>query len=428
VDLSGREERMQRARPDPVLHAAGGSTYILADARALVIGVLGAVAVVNPSFGLRGGALLSFGVLLSNLVRLRITGSGLWAILYAVTAILSAGWSNAAEWSGIANVVACVTLFLAAQTSIQRRRDVFIVCGGIIAGSIVGVVRILLGDNADIRWSYVSEAARIGLANVNVNATAYSFVTSAALLTIFIHVSRFKVGALMGSLACGLLLYVGILLNGTRGALIGFVALLVWLGFTRINGVMFDWLLGAFVVGSAIVSMGILEGWISGEAGGGTARTSGDLSGRLALWPLARRAIVERPILGHGVDSFQGMNSLGSNAHNWALDVTVSVGLLGLFLFVGVLYLAVVVEPRGWRDPRRTTVVGAYIIVSTPILLTGFWIQSSVFWLSLAIISRLAVVESKGSVPERHVGGNRFRSAQLRDSSLGRLRATKVSP
>ena len=173
----------------------------------------------------------------------------------------------------------------------------------------------------------------------------------------------------------------------------GLVALLVWLLFTRLHGVLFGWLIGIFALSSLALSLGVLDGRIVGFIGGPSTRESGDLSSRLAVWPIARDFIVERPILGYGVDSFPTLNWLGINAHNWVLDVTVSLGLIGLAIFVRFLYLAIVVEPRDWSHPQRKTVVGAFVVVSTPILLSGFWVQSPVFWLSLAVMSRLAMIQ-----------------------------------
>lgn len=65
----------------------------------------------------------------------------------------------------------------------------------------------------------------------------------------------------------------------------------------------------------------------------------------------------------------------------------------GLVLFARVLYLAVLVCPREWESTRRNIVLGAYVFTMAPILFTGFWTQAPVFWLSLAIVSRLGSLE-----------------------------------
>ncbi|MFK5633710.1 O-antigen ligase family protein [Ornithinimicrobium sp. LYQ103] len=375
------------------LNVQSRTDEMLADFRSVALAGIAGMAVVNPSFGLRGGAILAVLLLVSQLGALRLSGAALWATLYAATAVLSFGWTAVDRWGGVANVVACVSLFLAGQVVIQRRRDVFLVAGGVVVGSMVGVVQLLLGQGGELRWSYAPEAERIGLGDVNFNATAYSFATAAALLTIFLFGSKRKGPSLLITITAGIAMYIGILLNGTRGALIGLIALLVWLSLARFHGALFGWLIGLVALLSLALSLGVLDGWFREIVGGASIRETGDLNGRLLIWPIARDFIAERPVLGYGVDSFPVMNRLGIGAHNWVLDVTVGLGLVGLLIFARFLHLAIVVEPRQWHHPRRQTVVGAFVVVSTPIMLSGFWVQSPVLWLSLAVIAKLSVLK-----------------------------------
>ncbi|WP_122263014.1 O-antigen ligase family protein [Ornithinimicrobium cerasi] len=365
-----------------------------ADLQSVTLAILAAVAVTNPNFGLRTGAAVGAVLLVTRLGSLRLSRSEGYVSLYALMTLCSLTWAVFDGWVGLINVVACAVLYLAVRAVVRRRRDVLMVTAGLVAGAVFGVARMVVGQGADVRWTYEAEVARVALGDVNFNFTAYGFATAAAMMTVFFYGATWKRAAFVLMAMVSATLYVGVLLNGTRGALLSLGALAVWLFLGRFHQVLFPWVIGLFLVASLVLATGWADGAIRNVASSGAlGREAGDLNGRLTIWPLAREFITERPVLGYGVDVFKGLSPARFDAHNWVLDVAVAFGAAGLALFTRALYLAVVVEPRAWAHPRRVSVVGAWVVVTGPILLSGFWFQSPVLWLSLAVISCLPAMQ-----------------------------------
>jgi O-antigen ligase len=107
------------------------------------------------------------------------------------------------------------------------------------------------------------------------------------------------------------------------------------------------------------------------------------------MWPLARDLWVEHPLIGAGAGTFQAVNPLHLYSHNFVLEIGTGMGILGSGLFVGgVIYAmrndTVAAEPR-----KRILLVGGFVAVSMPILVSGFWNESPMFWAALALFSRI---------------------------------------
>jgi O-antigen ligase len=147
------------------------------------------------------------------------------------------------------------------------------------------------------------------------------------------------------------------------------------------------------------------------------------MTGRSDLWSNALLAIADRPLLGYGYQAFWGVNSEPArvvrqaagwedapHAHNGYIDLTLSIGLVGL-----ILYLTLVVQAAkraaqylmaGKESYRRwplacLILLNAYQISETTIV-TG----NSFFWLMLASLSiSLAVEEPAFSGEFSHEAG-----------------------
>jgi exopolysaccharide production protein ExoQ len=99
-------------------------------------------------------------------------------------------------------------------------------------------------------------------------------------------------------------------------------------------------LLGGLLLGAAGVSVASLTGSMG---------RSSDLTGRTELWSSITSIILERPVLGYGFSGFwEGAsseasvveNNIGwspSYSHNGYLEITLSLGFVGLFLFLWIL-------------------------------------------------------------------------------------------
>ena len=86
---------------------------------------------------------------------------------------------------------------------------------------------------------------------------------------------------------------------------------------------------------------------------------SSDLTGRTELWSTVFECILEKPLLGFGFSGFwKGASSSSDNvqgqigwaptySHNGYLEITLSLGLVGLLL---VIWLLVVLFKRSWRQ------------------------------------------------------------------------------
>jgi O-antigen ligase/Tfp pilus assembly protein PilF len=176
--------------------------------------------------------------------------------------------------------------------------------------------------------------------------------------------SRRSVHIGLGLLALGQLLFVGLTL--VRSAwLAAAVGLLIFLGgwlwprlsrrrrwgFVGANGLL-------LVAGSLLAVRGLVMA------------EGGSVAARRVIWQATLTLIGERPLLGYGLDNlapqflrlypaelvyYQGRQVFVDYAHNWLLDTTVSLGLLGL---LALLWLWGVIFSYGWRELRRLVAAG----------------------------------------------------------------------
>jgi O-antigen ligase len=381
------------------------------DLRVLLVGAVLAAGVFAPAFALRSGAIVCSAVLLTCLHRIRFEAPEVLAVLYGVLAVLSTTWSVAPAQSGLGatNTLAVVVLFVTARTVMRRLRDLRIMSLGLLFGCAVGLVQLWL-DNPylAVRLEFDVRADRVGIEGLNYNYLAYAFATGAgALLLLWVAAQRSqsRAWAAPAALAVAALLYLGVILNGSRGALLAVILLFAWWLIARINP---RRMLRAVVLLVLTLNLMVLTGVADDAVRARTARSvreTGDLNGRLAIWPVARDYLWERPFAGYGVDAFSGLsrNPLPIPAHNALLDIGVGMGLLGVALFVGIVWSALGRGARDSDNPQKAVLLGAFIAISAPITLTGYWIESPVFWMSLALFSRLSLL-NKGQELGSDVG------------------------
>lgn len=97
----------------------------------------------------------------------------------------------------------------------------------------------------------------------------------------------------------------------------------------------------------------------------GRAEESDTLSGRHLIWPEMWDHIAQRPLLGHGFESFWTADNIDSvsetlqwgvrEAHNGYLDVMLSVGQVGLLLGVVMAFIGLWSSARGYLQLRDSS-------------------------------------------------------------------------
>lgn len=386
---------------------------VLRDARLLIFTVVCVSAASFPTWTLRQGAVVSLALLVTALPDLRLRRPDVFMALYAALAWASLSWAvnPAASALGWRNTVAVAVLFITARALVETRRELRTIALALVAGCVAGLVRLMRENPAErLRLQYDSTLDRVGIEGLNVNYLAYSFATGAALIFLLWVTREKRRRPLVGLAAVGLCVafFAGSILNGTRGSLVAFGLLTAWFVLARTNPARF---LRVALFGTGAAAIVLVSGWLDeqlAERVGAFARSTGRVDGRLDIWPAARLKFWEHPIVGHGVDSFPVINPWKVAAHNAVLDVAVGLGVVGVALLVAVLVSAIREGGEG-GSPRAALAMGAFVVVSAPILLTGFWTESPMFWLSLAVMSRLWCLGEQGSDEIAHqVDGDRL--------------------
>jgi O-antigen ligase len=178
--------------------------------------------------------------------------------------------------------------------------------------------------------------------------------------------------------------FVGIALSGTRTASVGAaVGLLYGLAtLTRLR--LFARVAVVTLLAAALfVLLPIIQPLTSFQRLGttGTEVVHGDLNERTELWADGISAFMQAPVLGVGTDMYRSVSGLNKVAHNTYISVLVEEGLIGLVLFVAILWIVVRRVrrlPRWDRNFWLTTLIVLAIGAST---LT--WEQRKTTWLFL---------------------------------------------
>lgn len=219
----------------------------------------------------------------------------------------------------------------------------------------------------------------------------------------------------LGWLAAGLAVLGGIVLTGSRGALIAaFAGVVVWL-FLAGGRFRRALLLMPLVVGAALLTPGIgsrLTTLLQLTDSGGVAATDPSLIGRIDAQRVALQVLVDHPVLGVGPGLFQavepgylrrlGLDTIVLAPHNSYLEAAAETGILGLTAWLLLLGSAVVVAlrvrrlvPRDGEGRELRAVADA-----TAAALVG-WALASAF-LHLATFRSFLLVVAIGAAVEVH--------------------------
>jgi hypothetical protein len=157
-----------------------------------------------------------------------------------------------------------------------------------------------------------------------------------------------------------------LVLTGTRGATLASVPTLIFVLWSLRHATARTRMVAWVAVCAAVI--GVI--WLApreqltriGTATSATDLDEGALSGRWGIWMESKRAFLERPIIGAGLDAHraavaEGLSDRGAylkaekEAHNIYLSVLVETGMVGFLLFASMLLIALdrLRQLWGWR-------------------------------------------------------------------------------
>jgi O-antigen ligase len=189
-----------------------------------------------------------------------------------------------------------------------------------------------------------------------------------------------------GYLPLGLL---GVLLTASRGGFLAAVVALVGSGFLLAYGHPKRVLAGALALPALAAALWFIVPRDSFErlATIPEQLQGGDLNQRLNIWTAGWHAFVRAPFFGTGAGSFVSAAGLGpiDTAHNTALSIAVSGGLVALFLATAIVAAAIwsIAQIHG---PLRWAMVVALLVWFTTSLVATVE-ESRTTWLLLALIA-----------------------------------------
>ncbi|MEU8087946.1 O-antigen ligase family protein [Micromonospora sp. NPDC049101] len=376
-------ERRPAARPGPAPVAPSGSLPAV-----LVLCVAAYLVARPPWWSFNYVAILAVVavVLTGRLPRLRSVDTV--ALLTAGWAAASLLWTSHPDLTGPAayRYISVCVLFVACRHVVRGRRDLLLVGWTFLLGCVVVAVEVVTGARS--QGQVLLFAERYGIDGREVNGTAYTLAAGVVLALVLAAAGAHRPVLRLAPLALAVPLGYGVLLTGSRGAAIGIVFGLVAALATRVaprlTGITVAGLATALVV---LVPFGLTPKaellWLDALYG----RPTGDISGRLSIWPYALSTWSESPLNGSGAGVFISTNPFDIGPHNLLLTVGNDLGLVGVLLYFGALAAALVTAARTGR--AGLLLACAFTGVMLPIWLTGQWETSLAFWLVLALVTVL---------------------------------------
>ncbi|SDK43345.1 O-Antigen ligase [Cryobacterium psychrotolerans] len=334
---------------------------------------------------------------------MKVDATNLFAIAFTLWCVISQTWALNTEATGLAiqNHLAVLAIFLAIRTSIFTRRGLLLIAWGYLAGCLVATYQ-LFRQNPSASVSSEFSNARLGIEGLNINYVAYALAVGlAVIILLWADLRDKRVRALLAVSAVPICM--AIWFSGTRGAFLAAALLVVWLVIYRMRP--------PLTLGLAWVAVGITGGAIATGLADAvlkvvdadSARSTGDLAGRLTVWPAAREVLGDNILTGVGAGGFRTVSDLGIGAHNVILEIGTGTGLVGIVLFLGVYISALTSATAGAPIRLRSLLVGSILLVSAPMYLSGHWELSAAGWIVLALYSRISVLQGQpySAEPER---------------------------
>ncbi|MBI5874106.1 MAG: O-antigen ligase family protein [Candidatus Omnitrophica bacterium] len=179
----------------------------------------------------------------------------------------------------------------------------------------------------------------LGVNEVAAFYAAYVFVLIGVFF--FIKDKRWKIGL-------GWLIFISfycILFMFSRGAYMAVVAGLLFIAFTRKRW-LFIPLIFLFLLWHTVLPQTVVDRIQFSERGEGTLDNSAET--RLMIWQVAMSMFSQNPIFGSGYNILKDMGLM--DTHNIYVKFLAEQGIVGLFIFLAIMFLAV---RRAWRLHKR---------------------------------------------------------------------------
>jgi O-antigen ligase len=363
--------------------------------------VLAGLSTFDPALTLSIGPAVAVVVLiLGRPLAFKMDAPVLLAALFALWAWVSISWAPAQDFTHATAVLwsQVLVIFIAAYDLIKSRAQLRLLAAGFVAGAVFTVAKNLY-FGPDVAET-VATGGRAVLGNANVNYVAYALTTALALVVLlWVTRTRTKTSFLILG-AASTVLIAGLVVSDTRAAHVGAACLLAWVVVCAVTRRRPIKLLVAVVIVSALCIMtGVAdEASLAYESG---ARVTGDWSGRLVIWPLAREMWAENPIFGVGAGAFVVTSGLGVGAHNVILQTGTGLGVVGVGLLVALIWTAL----AGKRGNRHAGLAGAFLAAAAPMYLSGMWETAPAAWIAIAVFARLGVLTQ--DVPKQEPASGR---------------------
>jgi O-antigen ligase len=313
--------------------------------------------------------------------------------LFTADVCLSWFWAARPDAAAIAALshLGVFLIFLGVRAVVTDRRTFLLIAGGYLLGCLWTVHLITVMNPAAV-FALRFTDTRFGIPGLNPNYAAYAFLGTIVLLgALFWTPNARSLFFRTLSVAIAVPIVWGIALCGTRGAAIGCACMAAWLFACRILPVRraFSTLV-IVVAGCGFATLTGLADPLLRYFDSLWSRHTGDLAGRLTVWPRARQQILEHPLWGLGTGNFAATDRSGLFTHNLLLEITTGLGVIGLVLLC--LFLAALFRGTAGDPPTRLVVIGCFVAASAPIYLSGVWELSPAGWIVLALFTRANVI------------------------------------
>lgn len=322
---------------------------------------------------------------------LRVTAPVVLSVLFVLWAAITQTWTPTPDFTRATVILwaQMIILFIAVLDVVKTRADIRLLATGYLLGAVITVTKnIFLGQGSSL---VASAAGRAELGNANVNYVAYALSAGLALVVLLWSSRRSTAVTVLTLVPGAAIVMVGVGASETRAALLSAGMLVAWLALCKIlQRVPIHVVVGIIFVLSLLVISGLVDrASLAFESG---SRATGDWSGRLIVWPLARDVWADNALAGIGAGAFIQINPMGIGAHNVFLQTGTGMGIIGVGLLLAVFWTALAWKREAVPQRRRALVVGAFLITSAPAYLSGMWETSPASWVALAIIARVPVL------------------------------------
>lgn len=351
---------------------------------AILIGLAIAGSIAAPvEFFIVSPALVLGAWLLADPLRSRLDATFWLVAAFTAWTAVSLNWAVNPDAGGLfRSFLPLPAMLLLIRWTLSTLSEIVIAAVGYLLGTSAILVRLLFGDSE----SYIaSNLVRYTVEGFNANYISYTAVVALAMLVLSWRSLPPILGRVMALAVVGIIV-ASVVLTQSRGSLVSIALVVVWLAICfLLKTPPLRLFVGGVVAVAVLIGTGLNDAlFLLLET---SDRASGDLAGRLTVWPTARGLWNEEFFIGHGFRAVRFESQGGLDAHNAILEIGSSTGLVGVVLFV--LFLVSILGLWRLRNMSRSqrVIVGAFVAAASPAILTGAWEFSNSAWMAFAIFA-----------------------------------------